>query len=227
MHSRVFFLLSVVALAALSVIAIGCSENTLVSGSQNLNMTFTPSPSGSGRFDDASFIVNRIQVVPTDASGAAVFGTERLVLKFVPYTADLDSTQPVFYSNISLSAGTYGVTFIEYTPPALVDTNLAPPTPTTPCIDQVPVINGQSTSGVPLAFNFTDPPTLTFTVQPGQTNLALTVNVPGLIAGYQAAFTCSFVPCPGCPVDPRAVLSGTPFNTPVFTAALLANITIK
>ena len=65
---------------------------------------------------------------------------------------------------------------------------------------------------------------LAFTLSPGQTHLALTVNVPGLIAGYESAFTCQLVPCPGCPVDPRSVL--TAFNTATFKAALLANVSI-
>ena len=225
MHSRLLFLLSVLVLAMLSIVAIGCSDNSLESGSQNISMTYTPSPSGSGRFDDAKFIVNTIEVVPTDANGVEVYEGKRLVLKYSSFSADLTSTQPVFFSNIALSAGPYAVTSIEYTPPALVDTNLAP-NPAT-CMDGIEVFDESRTTGVPETFTFTDPPTLTFTIQPGQTSLALTIDVPGLIAGYQAAFTCSFVPCPGCPVDPRPTLSGTPFNTPVFEAALLANITIK
>jgi len=227
MRSRVFFLLSVVVLACASVVATGCNQDTLNSGSQGLNMAYTPSPSGSGRFDPASFQVNRIQVVPTDPQAAAVFGAERLLLRYTPFEANLVATQPVSFSNIALAAGTYRVTFIEFSPLALVDSNLT--TNPATCIDGVSVIDGSQPPGVPLKFSFNDPPDdlsgLNFTVQPGQTSLALTVDVPGLIAGYEAAYTCTFVPCPGCPVNPRPTL--TAFSTAAYRNALLANITIK
>jgi len=225
MRSRVVFLLSSMVLASAAVIATGCSQDTLSGGSQDLNMTYTPSPAGAGRFDIASFKVNTIQIVPTDPQEAALFGANRMLLRFDNFTADLTATQPVFYSHIALAAGSYRVTTIAFTPPALVDSNL--PTNPATCIDGVPVIDAQSTTGVPQVFTFDNPSTLIFTVQPGQTSLALTVDVPGLIAGYEAAFTCAFFPCPGCPVDPKPTVAGSPFNTQVFRDALMANITIK
>ena len=187
-------------------------------------MTYTPSPSGSGRFSVATITVNRIQALPADPQQAALYGTERLLFRFSPFTANLTLDTPVPYSNIALSAGTYNVTRIDFSPPALVDEHLAPP-PYQDCIDGVAVFDDGSASGIPSVFLFNSPPSVTFTIQPGQTSLALTVDVPGLITGYEAAFTCTYVPCPGCPIDPRPTL--TAFDEDAFRAALLANITLK
>jgi hypothetical protein len=220
--------LSGLVLASLAIMAAGCSQDTLNSGSQNLSMTYTPSPSGAGRFDVASFSINRIQSLPADPDEAALFGTERLLFRFSPFEANLTLATPVPYSNIALSTGGYNVTLIEFTPPSLVDNNLAPP-PYASCVDGIDQFNAQSAGGLPPVFLFTpatnDLSGLDFTVSPGQNNLAVTINVPGLIAGYEAAFTCQYVPCPGCPVDPRPTL--TAFDTAAFRLALLANITIE
>ena len=186
-------------------------------------MTYTPSPSGSGRFETATFIVSRIQALPADPQQAALYGTERLLFRFSPFTANLTLDTPVPYSNIALAAGTYNVTRIDFSPLALVDDNVST-TPAT-CIDGIAVLDGSQPPGIPSFFQFNNPPSLTFTIQPGQTSLALTVNVPGLIAGYEASYTCTFLACPGCPVDPRPTL--TAFDENAFRAALLANITLK
>ena len=228
MRSRSFHVLSGLALVSATLLT-GCKQDTLSSGSQNLNMTYTPDPSGAGRFDTGTFKINKIEALPADPELAALYGAERLIFRFTPFEANLTAVAPVTYSNIALSTGTYIVTRIEFTPPALSDNNLAPP-PYAACIDGLAVIDAQSTTpNLPEKFLFTSPPSdltgLSFSLGPGQTNLALTVNVPGLIAGYQAAFTCQMVACPGCPVDPKPTL--TSFNTPSFRAALLANITIK
>ena len=223
MRSSVLPALIVGLLASAAVMAPGCSSNTLSSSSQDLNMTYTPSPSGSGRFDTASFIVNGIQALPADPQQAALYGTERLLFRFSPFTANLTLDTPVPYSNIALAAGTYNVTRIDFSPLALVDDNVST-TPAT-CIDGIAVLDGSQPPGIPSFFQFNNPPSLTFTIQPGQTSLALTVNVPGLIAGYEASYTCTFFACPGCPVDPRPTL--TAFDENAFRAALLANITLK
>jgi hypothetical protein len=228
MRSSFLLGLSGLALASAAAVAVGCSHDTLNSGSQNLSMTYLPSPSGAGRFDSATFVINKIQALPADPAEAALFGTERLSFRFDPFTANLTLEAPVPFSNISLSVGTYNITLIEFTPPAMIDNNLAPP-PYAECIDGIATINRQSAPGIPQVFQFKNPPDnlsgMSFTLSPGQTSLALTVNVPGLIAGYEAAFTCQYVPCTGCPVDPRPTL--TSFSTAAFRAALLANITIK
>ena len=226
MRSGFLHMLSGMVLASVAVMAPGCSQDTLNSGSLNLDMAYTPSPSGTGRFDNARFTFVSIEALPADPAEAALYGTERLLFSFSPFIADLTRVTPVTYSNISLSEGTYNVTKLVVTPLDLVDTQLAPP-PYASCIDGIAVIDSNSGNGAPASFTFNNPPTLTFTVYPGQTTLALTVNVPGLIAGYEAAFApgCQLVPCPGCPVDPRPTL--TTFNSATFRAALLANITIR
>lgn len=224
MKSSVLSVLFAILLASAAVMETGCGHDTVDSGSQDLNMTYTPNPWGSGRFDVAEFGVNPIQALPADPAEAAVFGTERLLFRFTPFTANLTLTQDAPFSHIALSAGTYRVTRIEFTPPTLNDNHLAPP-PYTDCIDGVAVIDAQSAPGIPPVFQFDNPPSLTFTIQPGQTKLALTVDVPDLIAGYEAAFTCQYVPCPGCPIDPRPTL--TAFDAVIFRDALLANITLK
>jgi len=228
MRSGVVRVFSGMVLALLTVVAGGCSQDTLSSGSQNVNMTYTPSPSGSGRFNVASLKINKLQSLPADPAEAALFGTERIPFRFTPFDANLTLTSPVAYSHVALSTGTYNITTIELTPPTLVDNNIAPP-PYASCKDGVEVFTAQSAPGIPDAFLFTSPADdlsgLTFNLSPGQTSLAVKVNVPGLIAGYQAAFTCQYVPCPGCPVDPRPVL--TTFDNQAFRSALLANITIE
>ena len=228
MKPRLLLLLVGLVMVAAAAVAVGCSEDTLNSGSQDIDMTFTPRPSGAGRFDSASFVINKIQALPADPVEAALYGTERITFRFEPFTANLVLEAPRTYSKISLSAGSYNVTLIEFRPPALVDEGVPPP-PYAQCIDGIATIKAQSAPNIPNQFLFRSPQDnlsgLAFTLSPGQTNLALTVNVPGLIAGYQAAFTCQYEACPGCPVDPAPRL--TAFSTPAFRAALLANVTIE
>ena len=213
-------MLSVIFLASVAVAATGCNHDTLGSGTQALNMTYRPSPSGAGRWDRASFTINRIQALPTDPEAAAIFGTERLLFRFSTFTSDLTQTQDVPFANIALSTGTYRITLIEFTPPTLVDTNVSP-TPVT-CLDGVDVLSSQSAPGIPSSFVFSNPAGMTFTVLPGQTTLSLTVNVPGLIAGYESSFTCQDVCAP-----PKKSPCVTAFNQATFEAALLANVTFE
>jgi hypothetical protein len=218
--------LSVIVLSLVATLAPGCSHDTLQSGSQQLDMNYTPNPTGAGRFARASFIIDKILALPADPNEAALYGANRIILRVSPvstFEADLTATAPVMYSDITLSAGTYVVKQVDYRLLVLVDTNVA----ANPqhCIDGVAVIDGQQPPGIPQLYTFLNPPSLTFTVQPGQTQLALTVNVPGLIKGYEDAYTCQYVPCTGCPVDPRPTL--TAFDETTFRNALLANISIK
>lgn len=229
MRSRRLSVAAGLVLAVAALVAVGCNQDTMNSGSTDIGMTYTPSPSGAGRFDSASFSINKIQALPADPAEAALFGADRILFRFDPFSANLVLVTPVPYSHVSLSPGPYVVTFIEFTPPAMVDNAIASP-PYAACIDGVESINAQSvTPQLPPVFQFRTPVDnlsgMAFTLAPGQTSLAITVNVPGLIAGYQAAFTCQYLPCPGCPVDPKPRL--TAFSTPTFRAALLANITIK
>jgi hypothetical protein len=216
--------LSFVVLASATVAVTGCNHDTLRSGSEDLNVTYLPSPSGAGRYETAAFSINKIQFLPADPATAAIYGTERLQFRFDFFTADLTKTEEVSFTNIVLAAGTYRVTLIEFTRLSLKDSNVAPNPQT--CIEGVAVLDGSQPQGqVPAKFAFNDPPDnlsdLIFTIRPGQTKLQLTVNVPGLIAGYESAYTCQL----GCGSGGTPCL--TAFNQAAFKAALLANVTFE
>jgi predicted small secreted protein len=236
MRSGIRHVLCGVVLTLLAVVATGCSHNTLSGASQDLSVTFTPSPPGAGRYtgvgsDNATFIINKLQVLPADPATAALYGTQQLLLRFTPFDPTghphlLTETAESEFSHIALSTGTYRVTVIEVTPPVLVDDNVSP-TPAS-CIEGIAVIDGSSPPDqVPASFPFSfptpadTPAGMTFTIRPGQTKLALKVNVPGLIAGYEASYTCQL----GC--GPGGSPCLTAFSVPNFRAALLANLTIE
>jgi len=226
--------LCVVALTLL-VVAAGCSHDTLNGASQDLSVTFTPSPPGAGRYtgvgaDSASFIINKIQLLPADPTLAALYGTNQLLLRFTPFDPTnhphlLTETEESEYANIALSAGTYRVSLLEVTPLVLIDDNVDPNA--TECIKQLSVIDGSTPAGIPSDFSFSfpnpadTPANLTFTIRPGQTKLAIKVNVPGLISGYEASYTCQF----GC--GPGGTPCLTAFSQSSFRAAVLANMTIE
>jgi hypothetical protein len=219
MSSPVRQALSVILLASVAAVGAGCNQDTASGGAQGLVVTITPNPAGAGRYELPQFIINKIQVLPVDPELAALYGTEKLLLRFKPYTVDLAATQDITYSTIALSAGTYRVTFLEVTPPSLVDSDLSP-TPAS-CIEGLAVINAQSvTPNIP-DFSFADPPSLNFTVQPGQTRLAIKINIPGLISSYESAFTCVL----GC--GPGGTPCLTAFDQAAFRAAILANLTLE
>jgi len=221
MRSSVRQVLSVIVLASVAVATFGCSHATLDSGTQALNMTYTPSPAGAGRYNRATFDVNKIHAIPVDPAAAEIFGSEALLFRFDVFTADLTLQNAFPFSNIALAAGTYNVRLIEFTPPSLVDTDPLPSNPPT-CIEGVATLNRQSvTPEIVEKFDFVDPPSLTFTVSPGQTTLALTINVPGLITGYENSFTCQT----GCGAGGTNCV--TAFSEANFRAALLANVTLK
>jgi hypothetical protein len=211
--------ISVLVLASIGMFAAGCSHDTLDSGTQALNVKYVPNPSGSGRFERAEFNISTLQVLPADPATAALYGSSALSLRFDPFTANLTLTDPVTFAQVALSPGTYNVKKIEFTSPVLVDENVSP-TPAT-CIDGIAAIpSGPAGGQVPALTAFANPPSLTFTVRPGQTKLSLAVNVPGLIAGYESAFTCSPTFCGGQPCL-------TTFDQAIYADALLANISLE
>lgn len=216
MSSRFRQALSVVLLVSGIFLAAGCSSDTVNSGSQDLTVAVTPNPAGTGRYEEASVIVNKIQVLPADPATAALYGGDALILFFSPTDVDLATSTDEFISHISLSPGTYNVSFLEITPVVLVDDNVSP-TPVT-CMEGIEVIDGTRPPGIPSTFGFASPPSLTFTVHPGQTKLALKINIPGLIAGYEGSYTCTL----GCGPGGSPCLTG--FSEPAYRAALLANM---
>jgi len=181
--------MSILAMTVVGAFAPSCSNSTLESGSEGLVVTFAPNPSGTGRFDSASFNVNAVFFLPADPDAASVYGGRPLSLTFSPLVLDLTQTQSVAYSQIALAAGTYRVTQISFTSPQLIDTDPTPAPAT--CIDGVNAVpSGPAAGQVPPNVSFDSSAGFTFTVNPGQTTLAIFVNVPGLIAEFEDGFTC-------------------------------------
>lgn len=216
MSSRFRQAVSVVLLASGIFAAAGCNSDTATGGAQDLTVAVTPNPAGSGRFEEASVIINKILVLPDDPATAALYGGDALTMFFFPTGVDLATSADEFISSISLAPGTYRVSFMEIAPLVLVDENVSP-TPAT-CIDGVSVIDRTRAPGVPLVVGFNDPPSLAFAVQPGQTQLRLKINIPGLITGYEDSFTCAL----GCGPGGSPCLTG--FSEPAFRAAVIANL---
>jgi hypothetical protein len=231
MSSPARYLKSVVLLGSIAFAASSCQNTVLHSGAEALNVTVTPNPAGAGRFaksegsgsvNSATFDIEKLQVFPTDPAAAAVFGAETEQLRFQKLSgADLSTTQPIPFSTVALATGTYRVTLLRITHPALVD-NALPPGPYPLCsvpnwVDGVAVFN---TSG---SVVFADSPTtpLQFTIHPGQTTLQLKINIPGFLAGYQAAFTCQAAVGDG----PNKAVA--PFDEAAFQTAFLANLIIE
>lgn len=206
-----------VLVAALGGLA-ACSNDPLESNTSKVQFRYVPSPSGAGRYDTAQMDILTVQVLPEDPALAAVYGADQLLFRFTPFTANLKATQSVPISNTGLPPGTYVVKLIEFTAPGLIDQTL--PTSPTSCIERIAALpSGPASPQVPSAFSFTDVPSMTFTLAPGQTTLSITVDIPGLIAGYESSFTCNN-DCGGG----NACL--TAFDEAAFRNVLLANITI-
>ena len=237
MRAGIRHVLGVVALTQLALVAAGCSHDTLSGGSQDLTVTFTPSPPGAGRYtgfglDKATFEIKKLLVLPADPVTAKLYEDDgkTLSFRFQPFDPNnhphlLEETTESEFAQIALSSGTYRVKTLEVTPLELTDDNVSP-TPAS-CIEGIAVINRTSVNpniADVLSVGFPNPAdtpaNLTFTIRPGQTKLALKVNVPGLIAGYEASFTCQ----PNCFLGFPCL---TAFSEPSFEAALLANISIE
>jgi len=210
-------MLSIIVLLAIA--STGCDHGTISSGTAGLHMTYTPSPPGAGRYDEAQFTIRKILALPADPAAAALYGSERLEFRFSTFEVDLTNTADVSFADIALPAGTYNITQIILTPPGLIDQVLGP---YTECIDGVQVLSAAD-PGVPsvLTFNYPATSNLSFTISPGQTRLALTVDVPGLIAGYENAFVCQ----EGCGDGGTNCVTG--FDTAAFNTALFDNISIE
>ncbi len=221
MRASVWCGVSVLVLASIAVTATGCSHDTLGSGTEDLTVFYTPNPGGVGRYERAQlFGFSLIHALPADPATAAVFGSNEILFRFDSFTTDLALNEEVQFTHIALSPGTFVVTEIDITPPFLVDTDVSP-TPAT-CIEGVDSIKSGPASGqVPAVFSFVNPASLTFTISPGQTRLSIKVDVPAVIAGYEAAFTCQF----GC--GPNGAPCLTAFNQASFSSALLAAVTIE
>ena len=220
MRSGIRHPLSIIVLASLAVAAAGCNHDTLGGASQDLIVTVTPSATGVGRYESASFIINNLQVLPADTTTASLYGDKHIRIRRDAYTADLTATQDAEFSHVALSTGNYRVSLLDIAAPVLIDQNVSA-TPAN-CIEGIEVIDGTKPVGaVPASFTFINKPSLDFTIRPGQKKLALTVNVPGLIAGYESSYTCQL----GCGGGGTPCL--TAFSVASFEAVVLANVTLE
>jgi hypothetical protein len=217
--------LSVILSASTAVALVACSHETLDSGTEGITVTYTPDPTGTGRYERGPFGIGRVTVFPTDPAAVEILDpvTDTLILRFDNFGqtegCDLIATSPVLFSKVALPQGDYEVSTFRITTPALVDTDV-PANPAT-CIEGVAVLNSGSAPGVPSSVEFTNAPEFNFTIHPGQTSLAIKVNVPGLIAGYESAFTCQL----GC--GPGGGPCLTAFNVATYRAAILANVSFE
>ena len=196
----------------------GCSHDTVTSNTAGLAVTFLPSPSGSGRFEQGSMGITSVNFVPTDPALAALTPGDDLALG-AGITADLTLSDAKTLSRVALSPGTYKVTQMKIVPPQLVDENPDAASPV--CIDKlVSVPSGPAFDQVPAEYVFDVSDGFQFTVRPGQTKLNIRVDVPAMIAGYEGAFTCQD-DCGG----------GTPclttFDPAAFRTVLLNTVSIE
>jgi hypothetical protein len=198
----------------------GCSStNDLSSGTEGLVIKYTPNPSGAGRYERAGTSITRIRFLPNDPATAAIYGNTPLSMRFDPFVIDLTQTTAQTYANLALATGEYKVTLFELISPNLVDTDVSA-TPAT-CIEGVATVpSGPASGQVPPLFTLNNPAGMTFSVRPGQTKLAMTFDVPGLISDYESAFTCN----PDCGGGTPCLTS---FNPAAFQAAIPARVTFQ
>ena len=196
----------------------GCSSDPVTSATAGLTVRYVPGPTGTGRYEQATFEIKALRMVPSDPVAQELLGNQELTMRFQPYLADLTSTQKATYAQIALSSGTYVITAFELAPPQLTDENV-PATPAT-CLDGITTLpSGPAGSQVPNSYLYDEASGLQFTVSPGQTQVEIAVDVPGLISDYESAFTCE----PDCGGGPCL----TAFDADAFGVAFLANVTIQ
>ena len=225
-----------IVLGAIGLGISGCNTDRLDSGSQSLGVVFAPSPAGLGRFERGAMTFELVRALAVDPLAKQVFGTELLQLRFgkFPDAAEQDTypngvlglTQPVAFSSIALTQGTYALTHIVITHPALNTNNIPNPVPTDPASCMLGVASvSADTVGAPGKVVFDDPNGLKlFTVHPGQSTLSLKLNIPAFLAAYETQFTCQV----GCGTnDPTKNCVIAPFNESAFRSAFLANLTIE
>jgi hypothetical protein len=198
----------------------GCSSSDpLGSGTESLTVRYVPNPAGAGRYNRADLTLQRIHIRPADPELVPIYGSTPLALKFGTFRVDMTLESAAVYSEIALVPGDYIVTIFELTRPQLVDSDAI--TAPASCVDAIAALpSGPATGAVPNLFTYPNPPSLAFTVRPGQTQLNLTMNVPGVIAAYEAAFTCN----PDCGGGAPCL---TGFDAAAFTTAYLANISLQ
>ena len=224
MTSRCTQILATAAILAAAFASTGCDTNTATSGTAGLSVRFNPSPSGAGRFeggtnDFANMIIFKITFEPTDPELVPLLGGEALSMRFSDYTANLAASGPLEYAAIALPPGTYRITELTFRPPQLQDSEANAAAPV--CADRIASVpSGPAASQVPVQMTLDANDGYEFTVTPGQTKLDILVDVPGLLAAYQASFTCQDSCGGGGPCF-------TAFDESAFRAAFIAHVSIQ
>jgi hypothetical protein len=195
MTSRSTLLLAAGAIAVAALASTGCSSDPVGSSTTALSVRYLPSPAGAGRFGDAQgdaalFNIFSIEFRPTDPTLDALLGGEPYSMRFGTYDADLKRSEPEEYAAIALQPGTYKIVAFHFRPARFQDSGASPAAPI--CIDRIAAIpSGPAAFDVPFELTLDESDGLTFTVASGQTKVDMVVDVPGLIADYSAAFTCT------------------------------------
>jgi hypothetical protein len=224
MTSRCTQVLATAVILAAAFASTGCDSNTATSGTAGLSVRYNPSPSGAGRFeggtnDFANMIIFKITFEPVDPELVPLLGGEALSMRFSDYNANLASAEPLEYAAIAVPPGTYRITELTFRPPQLQDGEATAAAPV--CIERIASIpSGPAASQVPVQMTLDANDGYVFSVSPNQTKLDIRVDVPALLAAYQAAFTCQDS-CGGG----NACL--TAFDEAAFRAAFLAHVTIQ
>jgi len=170
----------------------GCSHDTLKTATVGLAITYTPSVTGTGRYEHGTFGITDVRLVPADPARRSLIDPNNLSLN-ATMNIDLTSTATASFTHVALTPGVYNVVSITFNPPVLTDDN--PPAVPATCLEGVAVL-------------------------PGKTTIDFRVDVPALIAGYEAAFTCQ----PSCNGDGACV---TAFDQNAFRTVLRNVVTIQ
>ena len=196
----------------------GCSHDTLKTATVGLAITYTPSVTGTGRYEHGTFGITDVRLVPADPARRSLIDPNNLSLN-ATMNIDLTSTATASLTHVALTPGVYNVVSITFNPPVLTDDN--PPAVPATCLEGVAVLPGPPLVPPPLPpITFGEADGYTIDVVPGKTTIDFRVDVPALIAGYEAAFTCQ----PSCNGDGACV---TAFDQNAFRTVLRNVVTIQ
>ena len=193
--TRTTLILAAGVLGVAALASSGCSSDPVGSSTAALSVRYSPSPAGAGRFgdgqgDEALLTIRTVLFRPVDPEMDELLGDSPLMMRFSTYDANLARTDADEFAAIALAPGTYRITGFDYRPPRLQDSGASQAAPV--CIDRIAAIpSGPAQIDVPFIYDLNEADGLTFTVAPGQTSIDMAIDVPGLIAAYSAAFTCT------------------------------------
>jgi hypothetical protein len=197
----------------------GCSSDPVDSSTAALSVRYVPSPTFAGRYEQAALNINKIRFEPLDPELIPLMGAEAYAMQFGVFEMNLEATGPEQYSAIALPPGSYRIIEFRFRPPLLQDADASQGAAT--CIEKVGVLpSGPAQIGFPEEYVLDANDGYEFTVTSGKTNLDLIVDVPGLVAAYESAFTC----VDSCGGGPACL---TAFDPDAFRAAFLSLVTLQ